>query len=207
MRKIALKKIVSAVLITVLTLSLACSCSFSNDKNSIGKSSNTIVTVYESLKENFKLRKKEGYSLYSASLVVNSENVGTYTYIYTNKRPDELNYSDILIVEINNRTGEIEKFSSPDYEVYKNEPYDAIKSATPIDPSTFAIDSDKAIKLAATTHFNNNFHFNYISLNVGYYDGAPAYKVSHISLVQNKVFVTNINAMTGTVISHTTEEL
>lgn len=201
-----MKKIVSAVLITALIFTLCCSCSFSSSKNSIGKSSNTIVTVYNSLVENFKLRKKEGYSLYNASYVVNSENVGTYTYIYTNKRPDELNYSDILVVEINNRTGEIEKFSSPDYAEYKNEPYDAIKSATPIDPSTFALDSDEAIKIAAATHLNDNFHYNYISLSVGYLNGAPTYQIEHISLVQKKVFVTNINANTGTVVEYKTEE-
>lgn len=197
----------SAVAIITMLVSL-CGCNIiSTEKNTIGKINNTVMTVYNALLQNFELRKKENYDLYGVSVIVNSENVGTYTFIYTNKRPDELNYSDILVVEINNRTGKIEKFSEPDYAVYGQKPYDVIKTAMPIDPSAFALDSDAAVKLAAKTHQGEKFLYNYIQTDVGYVNGQPVYDISHISLVYNCVYKTEINALTGSVISYSVEEL
>lgn len=203
-----MKRFLCLALVSVMLLTSLCGCNLlSTEKNNIGKSNNTVVTVYNSLVENFKLRKKEGYDLYGVSVLVNSENVGTYTYIYTDKRPDELNYSDILIVEINNRTGRIEKFSSPEYSVYGQKPYDVIKTAMPLDPTSFHLDSDAAIKLAARSHYGEKFLYNYIQTDVGYVNGQPVYDIGHISLVYNCIYKTQINAMTGAIISSSVEEL
>lgn len=202
-----MKKSISILLIIVTVLSL-CSCNiFDTEKNTVGKTNNTIVSVYNALTENFKLRKKEGYILYGARILVNSENVGTYTFIYTDKRPDELKYSDILIVEINNRTGRIEKFSSPEYSVYESMPYNVIKTAMPINPSGFKIDSDAAVKIAIKAHNGNNFHFNYVQTDLGYINGSTVYEINHISLVNNTVFKTIVDVMTGTVVSTSVEAL
>lgn len=196
------------VMLIVSALFMSAGCNIiPNEKNTVGKSNNTVVTVYKSLVENFKLREKEGYDLYGVTMLVNSENVGTYTFIYTDKRSDELNYSDILIVEINNRTGRIEKFSSPEYAVYGQKPYDFIKTAMPLDPTKFHLDSDAAIKLAAQSHFGEKFLYNYIQTDVGYINGQPVYDIGHISLVYNCIYKTQINAMTGAIISSTVEEL
>ena len=197
----------SAIAVITILLTLSGCNIIATETNTIGKSKNSIVTVYEALVENFKLRKKEDYQLYGASMLVNTENVGTFTYVYTDKRPDKLNYSDILIVEINNRTGRIEKFSSPEYSVYEQMPYDVIKTSMPIDPVSFKLDSDDAIKVAAATHQGNHFLYNYIRLNVGYSDGQYIYDVEHISLVYDCIYKTRVNAMTGTVISSSVEDL
>ncbi len=200
----------SAIIIfTVLVLCITlCGCDFiSSEKNSIGKTNNTVISVYNALVDNFTLREKTGYDLYGIELTVNSENVGTYTYIYTDKRPDDLKYSDILVVEINNRTGRIEKFSAPDYATYGDKPYDVIKNAIPIDPSYFGIDSDKAMSNAAKAHFGENFIYNYVQLSVLYENGNPVYKVSHISLVNNCSYNSTVDVMTGNVISTSVEEL
>ncbi len=203
-----MKKYISLFVITILLTTTLCGCNvFSSEKNTIGKSSNTVKTVYQSLVENFKLRKKEGYNLYAARLIVNSENVGTYTYIYTDERPDKLKYSDILVVEINNRTGRIEKFSAPEYSVYGSMPYDVIKSAMPLDPLSLKIDSDEAVKLAAKTHFGDDFQFNYIQTDLAYISGQPIYDIKHISLINNCIYKTQIDAKTGTVILKSTEAL
>ena len=203
-----MKRLLCAMLIAVTLLLALGGCNIlANEKNTVGKSNNTVVTLYKSLVENFKLREKEGYHLYGVSSLVNSENVGTYTFIYTDKRPDELNYSDILIVEINNRTGRIEKFSSPEYAVYGQKPYSFIKTAMPLDPTAFKIDSDGAVKLAAQAHFGEKFLYNYIQTDVGYVGGQVVYDISHISLVYNCIYKTQINAMTGAIISSSVEEL
>ncbi len=202
-----MKKFFSILLITVTIFCFSGCNIISTEKNNVGKSNNTMVAVYDALTENFKLRKKEGYLLYGVRLLVNSENVGTYTYIYTDKRPDELKYSDILIVEVNNRSGRIEKFSSPEYSVYQSMPYDVIKTAMPLNPSLFKIDSDDAVKIAAKAHMGNSFHFNYIQADLGYINGSTVYEIKHISLVNNKVFKTVIDVMTGDVISTTVEAL
>ncbi len=203
-----MKRLISLLLILTTVLVCFSGCNLiSNEKNTVGKSNNTIVAVFSALTENFALRKKEGYSLYGARLVVNSENVGTYTYIYTNKRPDQLKYSDILIVEVNNRTGKIEKFSSPEYVTYGSMPYDVIKTAMPLNPESFKIDSDEAIKIAAKVHMGNNFHYNYIQADVGYINGSTVYEIKHISLVNNSVFKTVVDVMSGTVVSSSVEEL
>ncbi len=203
-----MKRIVSLFLILTTVVFCFSGCDIlSNEKNTVGKSNNTFITVYDALKENFAMRKKEGYSLYGARLIVNSENVGKYTYIYTNKRPDQLKYSDILIVEVNNRSGKIEKFSSPEYAVYGSMPYDVIKTAMPLNPSKFRVNSDEAIKIAAKTHMGNNFHYNYIQADLGYLNGLIIYEIKHISLVNNAVFKTSIDVMSGTVVSTQVEEL
>lgn len=203
-----MKKLVSALLITVSLMLCLCSCNtFSTDKNSIGKSSNTIKTVHSALLENFKLRKKTGYNLYGVSLVVNSENVGTYTYIYTNKNPKNIKNSDVLVVEVNNRNGKIEKFSAPDQSADGTVAVDTVKNGAVIDLSQLKIDSDEAVKTALKTHFGNDFHYNYVKVELNSQSGEQVYTVSHISLVYNTVFKTQINATTGDVISHGTEEL
>lgn len=202
-----MKKLICLSLICILLFSV-CSCNIiTTDKNTIGKAANTAVTVYTALEENFTLREMTGYSLYGIHLRVNSENVGTYTYVYTNKRPDDMSYSDILVVEVNNRTGRIEKFSSPDYETYAEAPYDMIKTAMPLDPSSFAVDSDAAMKTATKTHFGNNFIYNYVDTRIVYENGAYIYDIDHISLVNNCVYNTVIDAMTGAVITSGVEEL
>lgn len=203
-----MKKLISLLLILIIVTFCFSGCDFiSNEKNTVGKSNNTVIGVYNALTENFALRKKEGYSLYGARFTVNSENVGTYTYIYTDKRPDQLKYSDILIVEVNNRTGKIEKFSSPEYSVYESMPYDVIKTAMPLDPATFKVDSDEAIKIAAKAHFGNDFHYNYIQANLGYINGVTVYEIKHISLVNNNIFKTVVDVMSGTVVSASVEDL
>lgn len=163
--------------------------------------------MYNALKENFLLREKTGYDLYGITLTVNSENVGVFTYVYTDKRPDDMKYSDILIVEVNNRTGKIEKFSSPDYATYGEAPFEMIRGAMPIYPSSFVIDSDKAMSNAAKTHYGDKFNYNYVRLSVVCEDGVPVYKVSHISLVNDCAYNTTVDAMTGDVIFSSVEPL
>lgn len=202
-----MKKFISVILVLLMVLSL-CGCDFiANEKNSIGKAGNTVKTVYTALEENFEMRKMEGYRLYGARLLVNIENVGTYTYIYTDKRPDELTYSDILMVEVNNRTGRIEKFSAPDYEEHGSDPFDVVKTAMPLDPSALSVDSDAAIKKAAAAHRNDTFVYNYIELELAYEYGRTVYNVHHISLVNNCIYVSTVDAMTGDIISKSVEEL
>ena len=203
-----MKRLLSIVLILITVLFCFSGCNLiSSEKNTVGKSDNTVVGVNNALTENVALRKKEGYSLYGARFVVNSENVGTYTYIYTDKRPDILKYSDILIVEVNNRTGKIEKFSSPEFAEYGSMPYDVIKTAMPLNPAAFKIDSDEAIKIAAKAHFGDNFHYNYIQADLGYINGSTVYEIKHISLVNNNVFKTVVDVMSGTVVSSSVEDL
>lgn len=202
-----MKKVIAFILALLIVLTISGCDYLTNEKNSIGKSGNTVKTVYSALEDNFIVRKMEGYKLYGLKFVANIENVGKYTFVYTDKRPDELTYSDILMVEINNRTGKIEKFSAPDYKTYGAEPFDIIKNAVPIDPSSFLIDSDAAIKNAAAAHRNDSFVYNYIELSLTYSDGRPTYKVEHISLVNNCVYKSEVDAMTGEVIIKSAEEL
>lgn len=202
-----MKRTVAIVLIFTILISL-CGCNiFPNSKNSISKTNNTVITVYNALLENFALREKTGYRLYGVSLTVNSENVGTYTYVYTDKRPDNMKYSDILIVEVNNRTGHIEKFSSPDYATYGDAPYKMIQTAMPLDPASFAVDSDKAMSNAAKAHYNDDFIYNYVQLETVYTDGRVVYNVSHISLINECAYKTTVDVMTGDVLSAAVEEL
>ena len=202
-----MRKLVSAFLILLTVFSLSSCNIIANEKNSIGKSGNTVITVYSALKENFALRKKKGYKLYGARLSVNGENVGTYTYVYTNKRPDETEYSDVLVVEVNNRTGRIEKFSAPEYENSGAWPYEMIQNAMPLDPASFAVDSDTAIKNAADAHKGEDFVYNYVELTLAYTDGKPVYKVGHISLVNECVYTSIVDVMTGAVTETSVEEL
>ena len=203
-----MKKTLIFILIMTLSLSLLCGCNiFPNEKNSIGKAANTVITTYTALQENFVLRKKTDYNLYGIKLSVDSENVGTYTYVYTNKRPDSIKYSDILIVKINSLNGKIEKFSAPEFENYGTEPYEMIKTAMPLVMTSFNVDSDVAIKTASDHHFSNNFVYNFLEIVVVYENGAPVYKIKHISLVNECIYYTVVDAMTGAVVSSSVEEL
>lgn len=200
------KKLLATVIciITVITVS---GCDFFSANDSIAKTNNTIVKAYTALEENLSQRGKENYDLYGAKLVVNSENVGIFTYVYTNKRPDETKYSDILIVEVNNRTGKIEKCSAPDWDEYGTMPYELISSAMPLVPSQFTTDSDTAMQNAALAHQNSGFVYNYVELTLCYKDGMAIYDVGHISLINNCVYKSIIDIDTGEVINKWTEEL
>lgn len=199
-----MKKLLCAVL-TLLVIATFSGCSIGAD--SIGKTANSAMTVATELDSIFEARKKTGYDLYAIKMLVNSENVGKYTYIYTNKRPDSIRYSDILVVEVNNRTGKVEHFSAPDYETYGTEPYDIISGAMPIYPQYFGIDSTAAIKKAENEHFANHFTYNYIETTICYKDGMSVYDIDHISLVNNCIYNTVIDTATGTVLDSSVKEL
>ena len=203
-----MKKIISAALICLTVIFSFSGCDMLNGvKNNIGKTNNTVISVYDALKENLAERGKNGYKLYGARLVVNSENVGSYTYVYTDKRPDDMKYSDILIVEVNNRTGKIEKCSAPDWADYGTMPYELISSAMPLDPDGFAVDSDTAVKNAALAHQESSFVYNYVELTLCYKDGMPVYDIGHISLVNSCIYRSRVDVMTGDVINKSVEEL
>ncbi len=201
-----MNKLLSAI-ICILTVFAISGCDFLSAKDSIEKTNNTIIKAYTALEENLVQRGKENYRLYGAKLVVNSENVGTFTYVYTDKRPDEMKYSDILIVEINNRTGKIEKCSAPDWDEYGTMPYELISSAMPIVPTQFNIDSDTAIQNAAAAHRKSGFIYNYVELTLSYKDGMAVYEIGHISLINNCIYKSLIDVDTGFVIEKWTEEL
>lgn len=203
-----MKRVISAILICTVTVLTVSGCNiFTGVKNSIGKTNNTVKSVYDALKENLEERGKDSYKLYGIKLTVNSENVGRYTYIYTDKRPDDMKYSDILVVEVNNRTGRIEKCSAPDWAEYGAMPYELISSAMPINPDEFAADSDTAVKNAALAHQNSGFVYNYVELTLCYKDGMPVYDVSHISLVNNCIYRSLVDVMTGEVLNKSVEEI
>lgn len=203
-----MKRTVSAVFICFVLITLLSGCSvLSGVNNNVGKTDNTLISVYGALKENLAQRGREGFVLYGARLRVNSENVGSYVYVYTDKRPDDMKYSDILIVEVNNRTGRIEKCSAPDWAEYGAEPYDLISSAMPLEPDKFPIDSDTAVKNAALAHQQNGFVYNYIELTLSYTDGMPVYDIDHISLVNNCIYRSRVDVVTGEVINKSVEEL
>ena len=203
-----MKRFFSALLMSAVILVSFSGCSvFDTSKNSISKTSNTVATIYTALKENLELRGKKNYSLYGVKMTVNSENVGKYTYVYTNKRPDEMKYSDVLIVEVNNRTGRIEKCSAPDYAKYSTMPYDIIKSNMPIVPDSLYIDSDKAVSIAANAASRDDFVYNYVDLTLKYTDGRVLYNIGHISLVNNCIYKCTVDAMTGSITDIYTEDL
>ena len=201
------KTVVAIALMLCIVLGLSGCDILTSKKNSIGKTGNTMISVYDALKENLDSRGLDGYSLYGAKLTVNSENVGKYIYVYANKRPDDMNYSDILLVEVNNRTGKIEKCGPPDYAVYADMPYEMTSSAMPIDPDSFLIDSDAAVKKAALAHQGDGFVYNYTELVMRYKDGKPLYDIGHISLVNNCIYHTCVDVMTGDVLNTYVEEM
>lgn len=199
-----MKRLLCSVLALLVIASFS-SCGISADN--IGKTANSAMTVATELTDIFAARKKTGYDLYGIKMLVNSENVGTYSYFYTNKRADEVRYSDILVVEINNRTGKIERFSAPDYDKHGTEPYDLISTAMPIYPQYFGIDSTAAIKKAENEHFGNHFSYNYIETTVCYKDGMTVYDIDHISLINNCIYNTVIDTATGNVLDSSVKEL
>ena len=202
-----MKKTVSVLLIALLAVTL-CGCNFIGDgRNTVGKSNNTVMTVYTALKDNLASRGKDEYKLYGVRLVTNSENVGKFTYYYAAKRPDEMKYSDILVVEVNNRSGRIEKCSSPDYAEYGATPFEIVSTAMPIDPDSFGVDSGEALKNAARAHTDGGFVYNYVELFVSYKDGAVVYDIGHVSLVNNCIYHSIVDVMTGAVISTSVEDL
>lgn len=203
-----MKRIISLLCILTCTLTLLCGCAnLPFGKSNVGKGANTVMTVYTAVNEMMKEKNKADYKLYGIRMLMNSENVGTFTYVYTDKRPDAMSYSDIFVVKVNNRTGNIEKMSAPDFADYGSAPYDMIKTAVPIDPSHFGVDSDTALKTASKAHFATGLTYNYIDANILYKDGLCVYEVKYISLVENLVYISVVDALTGTLISKTVEEL
>ena len=130
-----MKKSIVAILILVTILLSLSSCSipligdFFESENSLGKTNNTAVTIAAAMGEFLAAKKKEDSSLYGVELVLNSDGNGQVCLYYSQKKPAEAEYSDVLVAEVDSKTGHVERFSSAKYEKDGLLPYQLVKES------------------------------------------------------------------------------
>ncbi len=208
-----MKKRIALFLIGLLMLS-ATSCTipvigdFIESEESLGKTNNTAVTIAGAMKDYLKSQKKEDASLYGVELVLNSDGNGTVRLYYTQKAPEDAAYSDVLVAEVDSKTGHVGRFSSANYAKDGLAPYQLVRERDAFDGASLPIDSEKAVSLGVRAFSNHvEFHYDYVQILLSAPRGLEQYEIKFISMLNDTVYRCTVDAVSGTVLQSSTAVL
>ena len=203
-----IKRLLTCFVLVSLLLFLSSCGFFSSRLRSVGRTNTTVIKMYNQIKDHFEQSDKSGYLLYGVEMSLDAQGIGSAVLVYTNKRPDDIQYNDIYLAEVDCRTGAVTKMGTPDYATYGDSPYKLIEKGVPLSLESWKVDSDAAQKTALSAHMSENgFEYNYMKLCATVVDTVEAYVIEHISLVNNMVYTTVVDAVTGDIIQKSTDEL
>lgn len=202
-----IKLLIAGVLLFTLILSFSSCSVLGGGLRSVGRTNTTVIKMYNQLKEHFE-SKNQNYLLYGVDMSLDAQGIGQAVLVYTDKRPDDLQYNDIYIAVVDCRTGAVTKQGAPDYATYGARPYELIEQGMPLSLESWKVDSDAAQKSALSAHMSEDgFEYNYLRLCATTLDSLEVYIIEHISLVNNKVYTTVVDAITADILQSTTQEL
>ncbi len=202
------KKISILILVLVILFSFTGCQRFSVSLNTVGKDNTTAKKISKAINENLASEKLQNYKLYSVNISTDTEGIGSAHLFYTNKLQQELQYSDIIVVEVDTRTGKINSVEDADFTKFGTEPYDAIVGGAPLEMQSWKKDSDQALAIAQNEFFGeDNFLYNYVQTSAVFEDGVCQYKIVFISFVNRLQYSCCVDGMTGAVISREISDL
>ncbi len=209
-----MKKRIVLPLLMVCVLLFFSSCSlpiigdiFENDK-SLGKTNNTAVTISEAMTDYLEKKNKENYLLHGIELTLNSDSNGVVKLYYSSVPAAQAEYSDIYIAEINSKTGYIERFDQAVYSKDGIDPYWLVKTTDAFDGASIPVDSGKAMSNGVRAFSGESeFHYDYVSMSLTVSDGIEQYAIQFISMLNDKVYSCNVDAVNGTILSTSIEAL
>lgn len=208
-----MKKQIVLPLLLVCVLLLFSSCSlpiisvFENDK-SLGKTNNTAVTISKEMTDYLVKKNKENYLLHGIELTLNSDSNGMVTLVYSSVPAAKAEYSDIYIAEINSKTGYIERFEKAVYSKDGIEPYQLVKTTDAFDGASIPVDSGKAMSKGVQAFSGEaEFHYDYVSMSLTVVDGIEKYSIQFISMLNDKAYRCDVDAVSGAILSSAIEPL
>ena len=203
-----MKKRIVLPLLLICILLLLTSCSlpiigdfFENDK-SLGKTNNTAVTISEAMSDYLVKNNKGKFSLHGIELSLNSDSNGTVKLYYSSVSADQAEYSNIYIAEINSKTGYVERFEKAIYSKDGIEPYRLVKTTDAFDGASIPVDSGKAMSIGVRAFSGEpEFYYDYARILLTATDGFEQYSIQFISMLNDKVYSCNVDAVSGAVLS------
>lgn len=201
MKKSFLALLAALVLISLSSCSVPIISDFVQSDESLGKTNNTAVPIAAAMKEYLQAKNKEDLSLYGIEMILNSDGNGTVKLFYTKKTPEEAEYSDIYVAEVDSRTGHVERFSKADYAEDGLTPFELVKYGNAFDAATLPVDSEKAISAAAQAFSNNqDFHYDYVQVELSMTGALEQYEIRFISMLNDRTYLCMVDAVNGAVL-------
>lgn len=203
-----MKKNVLALIMALMLLLGMTSCSipiisdFIESEDSLGKTNNTAVAIAAAMKDYLKNKKADDLSLYGIEMILNSDGNGNVKLYYAEGSPDQVDYSDIRVAEVDSKTGHVERFSKADYAKDGIAPYQTVRDCNAFDAGTLPIDSQKAISLGIRAFSSDSeFHYDYVQLSLTSPGDLEQYEIRFISMLNDTVYTCKVDAVNGAVLS------
>lgn len=203
-----------ALLIAVILSMSGCSGSipiigdFIKSENSLGKTNNTAVSISAAMKDFLKGKNKGHYALYGIDMVLNSDGNGAIKLYYTGETPESAAYSDVYVAEVDSKTGHVERFGKADYAKDGLAPYQYVREGYAFDGASLPIDSGKAIANGVKSFSgDSDFHYDYVQMQLRSNGQTEQYEVRFISMLNDKVYLCNVDAVSGSVLKESVAPL
>lgn len=203
-----MKKKIGALLTAFVMLFGMSGCSlpiigdFIESENSLGKTNNTAVTIAAAMPEFLKAKRKSDLVLYGVEMVLNEDSNGIVKLYYTGAKPNEAEYSDIFVAEVDSKTGHVERFETVQYAEDGITPYEMVKNGSPIDVPALPIDSGKAISAGAKAFSGDlEYHYDYIHVLLHKSTGLEQYEIRFISMLNDQIYYSTVDGVSGALIA------
>ncbi len=202
------KRVLILTFFCIIAVLLTSCKSMSVSINSVGKNNTTAKKIATEIDKNLIEEGNTSYILYGIDMSMDVEGIGKAKLYYTDKLPQNLQYSDITVITVDTRTGKVDSVSDADFASFGAAPYDCIVNGSPIMMSQWKKDSDEARKIAENTFYGEeNFVYNYVQVFASVKNEIQQYQVTFISFVNQLQYVCYVDGMTGAVISKDIMEL
>lgn len=181
---------------------------FIKSDSSLGKTNNTAVTIADAMKDYLESQGEEDCALYGMELILNSDGNGTVKLYYTDETPENAEYSDVYVAEVDSKTGHVEHFDSADYAKDDIKPYQFVREGCSFDAASLPIDSNKAISKGVKAFSSDtDFYYDYVQMDLSAMEGAERYDIRFISMLNDTVYLCTVDAVSGSVLSSEVEPL
>ena len=209
-----MKKKLLALVALVLVAVLVSSCSMSDlaklfeSDESLGKTNNTAVAIADAMEGYLEKKKMTDQALYGIEMNLNSDSNGLVKLYYSAAAPQDAEYDDIYVSEVDSKTGHIERFGKADFKKEGTLPFQLVKQSAAFDAASLPIDSGKAISNASRI-FNENadFYYDYVYILLSAPEGKEIYEIEFISMLNDQVYYCTIDAVSGDVLEYDQEAL
>ena len=196
-----MKKRISAFCLLIIMCLMMSSCSiFKSDRKNVGKANDTVVKIAKIMDDKLIENGRKNQSLYGAIMVFDNNLAGEISFVYTDKRPDNFKYNDILMATIDTKSSKITRLSAPSFKKDGKTPYELIKKGYVLDIKNWPVDSNIAIK-NALVQFNGDGEFSYdYVLATATSDGSVCkYDIEFISLIEKTKYSCSVDVQSGNV--------
>ncbi len=203
------KKLAFLALLVICVLMLTACNSLDLTINTVGKNNTSAKKIAAEIEKDMLAENPESnYVLYGLEMSMDVEGIGKARLYYTDKLPQDLKYSDIKVITVDTRTGQIDSVSDADFLSMGTTPYSFIVNGAPAMLDDWSKDSEDARKIAENTFYGEeNFVYNYVKISAAVLEEIRQYEVTFISFVNDTRYICRIDGMTGNVISKEIMEL